>query len=73
MIDPFALAECNVFNRKCPVGTRVSVEREDGTRFYAATRSQAWPLAGVCPVVMVTGELGMHTLNCVTKIAKMPD
>lgn len=65
MLDPAAVLECETFNDRCPIGTSVWVNREDGSSFLAKTRSKAWALAGVCPVVMVTGVKGMFLLDSV--------
>lgn len=67
--SPVAYAEASHFNEKYPVGTRVSVRRDDGTVTRTKTRSRAWVLAGVCPVVMVEGIRGAYLLSRVTVIA----
>ena len=64
--SPAAYAECAAFNERYPVGTEVSVQCDDGSILRTVTRSRAWVLAGVCPVVMVKGELGMWLLNHIT-------
>ena len=66
---PAAYAEASDFNERYPVGTRVSVRRDDGTVTRTKTRSRAWVLAGVCPVVMVEGIRGAYLLSRVTVIA----
>ena len=67
--SPVAYAEASDFNERYPVGTRVSVRRDDGTVTRTKTRSRAWVLAGVCPVVMVEGIRGAYLLSRVTVIA----
>lgn len=61
--SPAAYAECAAFNQKYPVGAKVSVRRDDGTVTCTVTRSRAWVLAGVCPVVMVEGIRGSYLLS----------
>ena len=67
--SPVAYAEASNFNERYPVGTRVSVRRDDGTIARTKTRSRAWVLAGVCPVVMVEGIRGAYLLSRVTVLA----
>ena len=67
--SPVAYAEASDFNERYPVGTRVSVRRDDGTVTRTKTRSRAWVLAGVCPVVMVEGIRGAYLLSRVTVLA----
>jgi hypothetical protein len=64
--NPIAYAECATFNQEHPVGTKVLVRRDDGTVTRTMTRSRAWVLAGVCPVVMVEGIRGSYLLSRVT-------
>lgn len=64
--SPVAYAECEAFNARYPVGTEVSVRRDDGTVTRTVTRSRAWVLAWVCPVVMVEGIRGGYLLSRVT-------
>ena len=68
--SPVAYAEASDFNERYPVGTRVSVRRDDGTVTRTKTRSRAWVLAGVCPVVMVEGIRGAYLLSRVSPAAE---
>ena len=64
--SPEAYAECAAFNERYPVGTEVSVQCDDGSILRTVTRSRAWVLAGVCPVILVKGILGGYLLSRVS-------
>lgn len=66
--NPAAYAECAAFNQKHPIGARVRVKLDDGTVALTTTRSQAWVLAEVCPVILVHGIRGSYLLSRVTRI-----
>lgn len=66
-VSTAAIAACDGFNAACPVGTRVSVQRDDGSTTYTATRSEAWILGGHTPVVMVKGIAGAYLLERVKR------
>jgi hypothetical protein len=57
----------NEFNLNTPIGTKVSVVRDDGSTFNTETRSAAWVLGGT-PVIMVKGISGGYDLGRVTKL-----
>lgn len=46
-----------------PVGTLVSVTKDDGSRVVTKTRSNPWKLGGGTPVVMVEGISGGYLLT----------
>jgi hypothetical protein len=62
-------AEVAAWNARNPVGTRVSVRRDNGTALLSATCSEAWVLGGHTAVVMVDGISGGYLLNRVNPIA----
>ncbi len=66
--NPAAYAEAEAFNRENPIGTPVSVRRDDGSVTRTVTRSRAWVLAGVCPVVLVDGIRGAYLLSRVRRL-----
>ena len=45
------------------------MRRDDGSVLRTVTRSRAWVLAGVCPVVLVDGILGAYLLSRVSPAA----
>lgn len=51
------------WNLKHPVGTRVVVRKDDGTKMTTVTRSQAELLSGHTPVIWVTGISGCYALE----------
>lgn len=55
----------DAWNEKCPVGTPVTVRRDDKSTLETVTRSEAWDLCGT-PVVMVKGISGGYALERVT-------
>jgi|GEM_PF-2142353 len=67
--SPIAYAEAETFNRYYPIGTEVSVRRDDGSVLRTVTRSRAWVLAGVCPVILVKGIRGGYLLSRVSPAA----
>ena len=71
--SPIAYAEAETFNRRHRVGTEVLVRRDDGSVLRTVTRSRAWVLAGVCPVVLVDGIRGAYLLSRVSPAAAAED
>jgi hypothetical protein len=53
-----------------PIGTAVTVEKDDGTEVQTKTRSKAWMLAGHTAVVMVEGITGCYALERIKKEQK---
>jgi hypothetical protein len=51
------------WNAKNPVGTPVTVRKDDGTIVHSITRSEAWLLGDHTPVVMVDGISGGYLLE----------
>ena len=55
------------WNTRFPVGTKVSVRRDDGTTLLTVTRSPAWVLCGTA-VVTVDGISGGYALDRVRSL-----
>lgn len=51
------------WNANYPVGTPVTVTRDDGDKLETATRSIAWTLYGGTAVIMVDGIAGAYLLE----------
>lgn len=56
------------WNARYPVGTAVTVERDNGACERTATRSEAWMLSGHTAVVMVDGIAGCYLLSRITPV-----
>lgn len=56
------------WNARYPVGTAVTLERDNGAREQTVTRSEAWMLSGHTAVVMVDGVAGGYLLSRVTPV-----
>lgn len=61
--DRSPLDRAEDWNRKHPIGTAVTVRKDDGTRPVTKTRSEAWALGGHTPVILVEGIAGCYLLN----------
>lgn len=61
-------ADCEIWNEKHPVGTDVSVVKDDGTPFISRTDSEAYMLSGHTAVIHVAGISGCYLLDRVTAI-----
>lgn len=63
-------AECDAFNAKCPVGSRVSVKLDfiDEPRITVTT-SEAQVLSGHSAVIWLAGVSGCYLLDRVTPVA----
>jgi hypothetical protein len=55
------------WNRDCPVGTPVTVSRDDGSEFETKTRSAARVLSGHTAVIWVDGIAGCYSLDRVRR------
>lgn len=51
------------WNASYPVGTPVTVTKDDGTKIETKTRSIAWALGDGTPVVMLEGISGGYLLS----------
>lgn len=58
------------WNAACPVGTAVTVTRDDGTVEHTRTRSEAWQLANGDPLVLVEGISGGYTWYTLFRVQK---
>jgi hypothetical protein len=76
MIEKKSPSEVQVeeWNEHCPVGTLVSVTKDDGEKVNTKTRSEAWMLGadstskGHTPVVLLEGISGAYLLSQVTPL-----
>jgi hypothetical protein len=58
-----AQKKIDAFNAACPIGTLVTVMRDDGTEMDSKTRSEAQLLGGHTPVVWVENLSGCYLLD----------
>jgi hypothetical protein len=56
------------WNAACPVGTAVTVTRDNGTVEHTRTRSVAWQLPSGSPLVLLEGIAGGYLLTRVQRI-----
>ena len=56
------------FNRRFPIGQRVSVRKDDRAGMITTTRSEASVLSGHSAVIMLDGISGCYLLDRVTPI-----
>lgn len=56
-------AQVDQWNENCPVGTVVSVRRDDGSIQLMKTRSEAQLLGGHTPVIWIEGIAGAYMLD----------
>jgi len=54
---------CERWNKLHPVGSAVTVTKDDGSKIETVTRSEAWKLGGHTPVILVEGSIGTHRLT----------
>lgn len=50
-----------------PIGTRVIVTKDDGSKLFTKTSSAPWMLGGHTPVILVEGISGCHLLDRVNE------
>lgn len=60
--------KCEDFNRRYPIGQRVSVRRDAGNGEITTTRSEAQVLSGHSAVIWLDGISGCYLLDRVTPI-----
>ncbi len=56
-------ARVDDWNQQYPIGTTVTVQRDNGNVLHTQTRSQAWVLSGHTAVIMVNGIAGGYDLD----------
>ena len=66
-------SQCEAFNRKYPVGQKVSVRLDDGSGLLTTTRSEAEVLSGHSAVIWLNGISGCYLLDGVTPIVEGPN
>jgi hypothetical protein len=67
--DPAQLRnQCEMFNSRYPVGTRVAVRTDDGEAVITNTRSKADVLSGHTAVIWLEGIAGCYVLDRVSPI-----
>lgn len=67
--SPAALKrQCEDFNRRFPVGHRVTVRKDDGTGMDTRTRSAAEVLSGHSAVIWLDGIAGCYLLDRVIPV-----
>ena len=54
---------CERWNKLHPVGSAVTVTKDDGSKLETTTRSEAWRLRSGTPVVLVDGSIGCYKLT----------
>jgi hypothetical protein len=60
--------QCEAFNKKYPVGQKVSVRKDAGDGIITMTRSKAEVLSGHSAVIWLKGITGCYLLDRVTPI-----
>lgn len=58
--------ECQRWNERNPIGTRVLVQKDNGVKYPTRTRSEASVLSGHSAVIYLEGISGCYLLSRVT-------